>query len=469
MMKIKQLPIVVLCLGIFVLSGCDFNNLNYVGLIPEEDLITTYLDTIQIRATTVKHDSIFAKSTIGLLGEYYDPLYGRLNADYLCQFYCEDNFQFSEIPYENKIDSIYAVLYYYASGNTNSPFQFQIFPVTKPLDKVYYTNVNPADYSDLNDLWGAHVYTAANGILMDSVQVSENVYIYYRRIEILLPKQLGQKIYEETVNNPASFKTQQAFNEFFPGIYVTTGYGSGCMFNIQRTEILIDYKSVVKSSTGADSTLFCTEHFITTKEVIQLNRFENSDTEQLLAENEDYTFVKTPAGIYTRLVIPAQEIKSIIKGRIINTILFSVKSMPNEDWPYALEPPSHLLLLPEDSLYSFFHNRNIENNVTSFISTSVGAPATAASTSQGYNPTKRTYYFNDIKTLLAYHISVSPDDDLRLLLVPVNRRTGSVQSNNTNTYYTNEINNYLAPSGVKLRKDKDLMQVSVVTSKYEKK
>jgi hypothetical protein len=287
-------------------------------------------------------------------------------------------------------------------------------------------------------------------------------------IEIQLPKSIGQRIYEETVNNPASFKTQQAFNEFFPGIYMTTGYGHGCMFNIMRTDIVIDYKSVETSSTGADSVIVRSERFITTKEVIQLNRFENSDTDQLLADNDDYTFIKTPAGIYTRLVIPSQEIKSLVEGRIINSMLFSIKYMPNEDWPYSLNPPSHLLLLPEDSLYNFFHNRYVENNITSYISVTWkdanGNLAMRSTTEQGYSPDNRTYYFNDIKTLLAYHLSVSPDDDLRLLAVPVNRKT----SGSSPSIYTTEISNYLAPSGVKLRKDKDFMQVSVVTSKYNK-
>ena len=465
-MKIKKLLMSIVCLLILIISGCELDS-NYVGSIitPEEDFITAYLDTFKISATTIQRDSIFAKTTSGLLGEYFDPLYGRLNADFLCQFYCEDDFQFQKTPYQNEIDSIYVALYYIESGDPNSPFEFQVYPVTKALDKVFYTNVDPADYCDLNDLWGSQVYSAKSGTIIDSIPVSANSYIPIRSLEIQLPKALGQKFYEETVKNPAFFKNQQAFNDFFPGLYVTTGYGSGCMFNIQRTDIFIDYKCIEESSTGADSVILCTEKFITTKEVIQLNRYENSDTEQLLADNDDFTFIKTPAGIYTRLVIPSQEMKSIIEGRIINNMMLSIKYMPNEDWLYALDPPPHLLLLPEDSLYTFFHNRNIENNTTSFVSVTWsetnGRPETAMTTNLGYSPNRRTYYFDNINRLLAYHINESPDDDLRMLLVPVNRRT----SGSSSSYYTIEISNYLAPSGVKLRKDNDLMQVSVVTSK----
>lgn len=465
MKKIIQQLIISACLGLFLLSGCDDNkSLVGGGLMPGEDIITVYSDTFLISATTVKRDSLFAKSTNGLLGEYYDPQYGRLKADYLCQFYCEDEFKFQGTPVGQTIDSIYLALTYTESGNPNTPFQFQVFPVNKPLDKVYYTNVNAADYADLNTSWGSQVFTSSNGIIIDSTQISATEYQYYKRFFIQLPLELGQRIYNETVNNPASFKTQQAFNEFFPGLYVTTGYGSGCLFNVLQTDIFIDYKYVLTGSAGQDSTIYTTEHFSTTKEVIQLNRFENSDTEKLLADNDSYTFIKTPAGIYTRLVIPSREIKPVVKDRIINSMMLSLRYMPNDDWPYTLGQPSYLLLLPEDSLTNFFKNRYVDNNITTFIS--VDSPTSNSSQSTtGYSAANRTYYFNNISTLLAYHFSVAPDDDLRLLVIPVTRKTGSSNS----TYYTTEIGNYLAPSGLKLRKDKDFMKIAISTSIYHNK
>ena len=466
MNKIQRL-IAVLCMGILILSGCD-DNMSLVGntLIPDTDKITIYADTFQIQASTVKRDSLFAKTTNGLLGEYYDPLYGQLKSDYLCQFYCEDGFQFYNTPYNNKIDSIYIRLDYIdymVVGNPNIPMQIQVFPVTKPLDKVYHTNVDPADYCDLTNEIGSLAFSASGGTIIDSTSYETDIYYYRRRLEIRLPVELGQKIYDESVNNPASFKNQQAFNDFFPGIYITTGYGSGSMLEIQKTDICVDYHSIeVNDATGKDSLLYYSEVFMTTKEVIQLNRFENSDTEQLLAENEDYTFVKTPAGIYTRFVLPATEIKPVIEGRMINSMLFSIKYMPNEDWPYSLSPPPFLLLMPEDSLSSFFQNRNIENSITTFISSTDYSPSL---TPLGYSPTTRTYYFHNIANLLSYHLATTPDEDLRLLVVPVNRIAG--YNSNYGMYYTTEINNYLAPSGVKLRKDQDLMKIAIITSKYE--
>ena len=47
---------------------------------------------VQIQATTVQLDSIYARSTSAQLSELYDPLYGNLVSDYMYQFYCPSDF-----------------------------------------------------------------------------------------------------------------------------------------------------------------------------------------------------------------------------------------------------------------------------------------------------------------------------------------------------------------------------------------
>jgi vacuolar-type H+-ATPase subunit C/Vma6 len=92
-----------------------------------------------------------------------------------------------------------------------------------------------------------------------------------------------------------------------------------------------------------------------------------------------------------------------------------------------------------------------------------------AASGQGYNSSTRTYSFRNIANLLNYHLTVSPDEDLRMLVVPVNRvyetySDNSYYSSSSATYYTTAINPYLAPSGLKLRKDN--MQVVILSSQF---
>ena len=195
------------------------------------------------------------------------------------------------------------------------------------------------------------------------------------------------------------------------------------------------------------------EVFSATSEVIQLNRFKNTDMSHLLEPNDSIAYLKSPAGVYTQLTIPAQDIAPIIKGRIVSNFALSLKALPQEDWKYAFEAPANLLILPKDSVDSFFKSNSVENSITSF-----RAPYTAST---------RTYTFGNIAKLLKAHIENSPDEDLVLSVIPVERRVGKT----TNYYgqtsdYTVAIENYLKPSGVKLRIDKDAMEVRVVTIEY---
>ena len=204
--------------------------------------------------------------------------------------------------------------------------------------------------------------------------------------------------------------------------------------------------------------------FQVTKEVIQHSRFQHSDEEKLLTPNDQYAYIKTPAGIYPRLVIPSREIAKTIKGRYTNSLIFSLKCEPQENWKYAMSPPPHLMLMPEDSLRTFFENRNIENNMTTFLSKD-----NAHISPYGYDATTRTYYFSNIINLLNIHIKEKPDEDLRLLIVPVERDFAATMDQyrrNITGYYTKAIHNYLMPSGVKFPIDQEHLKIVVLSSKY---
>jgi len=465
MMNLKQfIAITVLSLSAFVLSNCsDDNNLVGSGIIPDDNFITVYSDTFQIKASTIKLDSLYAKTTQGLLGEFYDPLYGHLKSDYLTEFYCKEGFEFYKTPYEGKIDSVALIIYYKYTGDPQASMQIQVYPVTKPLDKDYYTNINPEDYCDMQTPLGTGVYNLSNGRLDTTSQIYS--------LEIQLPVEFGEKIYNETINNPSSFANQTAFNQFFPGLYITTGYGSGSMLNLYQeghTDLYITYKYALKDTAGKDSLVRTYERFPATKEVIQLNRVESYNEEQLLEENDEYTYLKTPAGIFTRLVIPAKEIGAIAKDRTLTNFTLNLKYMPQEDWMYALGPPEQLLLIPEDSVATYFKGNKKENNITTYLSLAGnGTSYTATYSSLGYNASNRTYYFNNIVNLLSYQLAKHPEEDLRLLVVPVKRNYSRYQSGyNSYTYSTNSLHHYLAPSGVKLRKDKESMKIVLTSSQY---
>lgn len=444
----KKHFILGLCLTLFMLGSCD-DELSKVGtsIQGEGDKISVSVDSFKIEASTVKMESVYAKSDTGLLGEFYDPLYGTLVSDYICQFYCPEGYTFEHTPMEGKIDSVDFRIYYSTwIGDSLAPMRVQLFPVVTPLEKNYYTDINPDDYVDRKQALGSQTYTVYDVSVPDSVRNSDEG--FYPNIRIRMSEALGQKIYDETVNNPSSFVDQDAFNRFFPGLYVTTTFGSGAIFGVDLSLMTIYYKYVGKGAQNQDTIIQATEIFNITKEVIQLNRFKNTDMSELLEPSEKYMYMKTPAGVGCRLVIPAKEIAPFIDGRILNNMPLTLRAYPSEDYEYALNMPSQLLLLPEDSVKTFFEKNKVNDGVTSFLAS--------------LDTSDRTYAFGNISNVLKKHVESAPNEDLTLMVFPVSTK---VESNYYGSYVT-AVSHFLYPSGLKLRKDDEAMRTGTTSSKY---
>jgi hypothetical protein len=445
-------------LSTLILYGCN-DEMGVVGstIQPDGDKSVIFSDTFMLKASTQMYDSIYAKSMYGLLGELYDPMFGNLKSDYICQFYSEEGFRFAQTPLGGEIDSIDLNIYYNKGnwiGDSLAPMQVKVYPIVKQLEKNFYTNTDPKGYADMQNPVGQQAYTPRDLHVKDSIwNLPTSDYGYYSpRIRVSLPKALGQKFYDETITNPSSFDTQKLFNEFFPGLYVTNTFGSGNIIIVSNTILTIHYRYMAESSSGAiDSVVNTNEIFTVTQEVIQLNNFYNTDISHLIEPNDAYTYMKTPAGIFTRLTIPSKEILSRIKGRRVNSFNLSLKAMPQEDWAYTLTPPEYLLLLPEDSLVGFFSNGRLHNSITEYVSAKY---------------TSLIYDFGNLATLLNYLTNNEPDkEEINFLVIPIEMTTQD--DYNTGATTVTSIKHYLKPSGVRLRKEPEVMNFQVVSSKYD--
>lgn len=461
-----------------LMSSCD-DNLTTIGttIQPPGDQIIVYTDTFLLKASTVLLDSIYAKTTDCLLGEMHDPVYGIIKADILCQFYCEEGFKFRHTPYNNKIDSVEILIGYFmnsnnaiiAYGDTLTPMQVTVYPINKPITRNFYTNDQPEQYCDMQNPLGCVTYTLFDFKISDSIRELTS---YFPEIRVKLPVEIGQKFYEETINNPSTFSNQNNFNAFFPGIYLTNTYGSGCLFPTSGESVgmRIFYSIPNETDGAADSVI--SQVFRATKDVIQINRFKNSNIDQLLNENPTHTYIKSPAGVCTKLVMPTAEIakKIDIENRIINGFTLNLKYLPEDEWAFRCAPPECLLLLPEDSVTTFFEKSSVENDITSYVSfmptNGYLSYSSKYATSNGYSPYTRTYAFGNISGILKSHIENAPDKDLTLMLIPVHRKT---YTNDNQTYYTTGISHSFQLAGVKIRTEEEYMKVVVLSSKYEGK
>lgn len=81
------------------------------------------------------------------------------------------------------------------------------------------------------------------------------------------------------------------------------GTGSIVVDAIPYMFIYFQYENKLTAVDGSDSIVVKTGNVIfrSTKEVIQLNRIQNSDLDQLLEPNDEVTYIKSPSGVNTKL------------------------------------------------------------------------------------------------------------------------------------------------------------------------
>ena len=170
------------------------------------------------------------------------------------------------------------------------------------------------------------------------------------------------------------------------------------MAKIWNTELIFYWTrhKTIKAKDGVtDSTAVGIGYnrFDGTEEVLQLNKIQNNkESMEQLASQEKWTYLKSPAGIFTEVTLP---IDDIMKGHEKDTLNTATISFPrlnnkNEDNPYNFATPSTILMVQKDSLKSFFEKSKLADSRTSY---------TASYSSTGTY--KNAYTFQNIANLVS--------------------------------------------------------------------
>ena len=432
-MKIKYLYAL---LAAILFYSCD-DSTTGIGdsTISTGDKINSGVATYNVNTSTILADSVYARTNTAYLGKYTDPQYGEFSADFIAQFNCTDNFTFPETLQE--ITSIQLKLYYTSFfGDSLNAMRLQVDTLNKVIPetelKTFYTSVNPLQYYDVNTKPLAKKAFAARG-----ASVNDTTYIYTDMYgdetsrltnywqEIKLPLSLGQQMYNKYVENPDNYKDAESFiNNVLKGIYVHCTHGDGTILYIDDIFLNLNFKYLIESSSGkVDSLTNGSIVFAATKEVIQANRFQNSDRLKELTEDTKCTYLKTPAGLFTEVTLPIEEISEIHQRDTLNAaaITFTRYNEKN-DSPYSMGVPKYLLMVRKCDMYSFFENNETYDNKTSFLAEYVSSGESG-----------NTYSFTNIAPLISYCMAEKEsgkytDDWNKVVLIPVDTELDS--SNN---------------------------------------
>ena len=428
-MKLKYLYIGLLSALIY---SCD-DATTGIGdsTIAAGDSISAGVSVYDVYTRSILADSVYARTSTAYLGKYTDPHFGEFSADFITQFNCTDNFEFPETIQE--ITSINMRMFYDSYfGDATNAMRMQIDTLDKVIPEkelsTFYTSVDPTQYYNENSNPVARKAFAARGASASDTTIvnydsfgNPTSYSYYWQ-DVKLPLTLGQHMFDKYKEDKNNYKNAETFiKNVLKGFYVHCTHGDGTILYINDMQLHLNFKYLIESSSGkVDSLVNGSTIFAATKEVIQANHFQNSDRLKELVEEKDYTYLKTPAGIFTEVTLPIEEIAEMHMRDTLNaaSITFTRHNEKSES-KYPMGIPQTLLMVRKCDMHKFFEKNETYDDQTSFIAQYVGSSETA-----------NTYSFPNISPLITQCInekqaSKNDADWNKVVLIPVKTETDS--------------------------------------------
>ncbi|MBR4644671.1 MAG: DUF4270 domain-containing protein [Bacteroidaceae bacterium] len=374
-----------------------------IGMFPEADDIENSYAIHNVYTRSILLDSVLYKGTYNYLGSIKDPETDiEIKANFAAQFHTFENYTF---PSKNLMfpdtgnnhsqdpvscDSIILRLFYNGYyGDPNNPMKLEVYQLSRDKiieeDSVYYVNTDLEQFVDANaQPIATKVFTAVDYSISEEIRKKDT---YSANICIALPKEYGNKMLNDYYEHPDFYKNSYNFiRNVCPGFYFKIKGGIGTMVDVEVSTL--DLYFTYYDANEPDSVYAGLSRFAATPEVIQSTQFTNGDLQELVDDN-NCTYIKSPAGIGTEVTIPINEIfenhenDSISKAQLTLT---RYNNSVNND--YTLDIPENVVMIRKDEIVSFFKNSKTPNDQTSFCTE--------------FDATYNTYSFDNLGRLITY-------------------------------------------------------------------
>lgn len=454
-------------------------------LVNSADQFIITSDTFDVSTRSIIADSVLARSTYSYLGKIKDPETGSyISADFMTQFSTLESEQESLFPPEvilfgevddhtdvTMADSCFLnIIIESFMGDSLSAMKLTTLELDKPVKEnlQYYTNFDLEEngFIRTGGICQNKVYSLSDLTQSDSLRYKNQDGTNYFRIRIplnspytdkegLTYNNYGSYVMRTYYEHPEYFKNSQTFiQKVCPGFYFKTTDGLGLMTEVQQTQMVIHYHYTDDGKKYSNSKVFSGN-----EEVLQTTHF-TSDKENIkrLAADDECTYLKAPDGIFTEVILPVDDIKRGHENDTITSakMVFRRMNEISELSDNLLAEPQYLMILERDSLYSFFENRNLPNNVASYVAS--------------YNSNKNTYTFNNISGMInsMYNKRNLSANWNKAVIVPVQVTTASSSSSSSSIA---SVNNELRVVSVRLvggsNNKHDPTRISIVYSQSD--
>lgn len=380
--RLTKLLLPAMAMQLALLAACD-DDTAAIGttVMPGQDLVSTAQKTYAINTATVRTDSVLANTNDSYLGCVIDP---ETRAKTTCNFLAQFNvLEDSAFPDRNKmltddkgnliIDSCRVRVFinsYYGDSLTTMKLTMQELDTNKVIKEntPYYTNLDADEFLTEGKGVKRTVSYAVRDLSRPDSATSSN----YRSIVIDLPTSYGRFLADQYYAHPEYYSNSYQFiHHVCPGFYFKSAGGVGSMICAQTTTLDVYFRYHTTNEAGRDTIAEGMQRMAATEEVIQQTMTDNSIPDNMLDPDNGYTYLKSPAGLYTEVTLPVGD---IVAGEhytdtINSATLTFARHNSGSPSSYNLETPANVVLLRKSKAKEFFENNRLTNGIDSYIAT----------------------------------------------------------------------------------------------------
>ncbi|MBE6265924.1 MAG: DUF4270 domain-containing protein [Prevotella ruminicola] len=346
-------------------------------------------------------DSVYSHNSDCYFGMVKDPETNTyVKSDIMAQFNMIEGFKLpsedkmlSKIDGEVVADSCYISLYVKYSksyGDTLNAMKMRVSELNAPIDDKYthYSNFDLKkngyirnDGLKINKMFTVRDLKLSDGNLYSlqhniPYQGTSSDSGYYDRIHIPMNvpytakdgrsyNNYGTYVMRTYYEHPEYFTNSYRFvHNVCPGFNFEITDGLGVMANIMEIDIQMFYSFI----TSADTTAYTSVYLSSTPEVLQTAHIVNDRKalEELVNDNS-CTYLKSPAGIFTEVTLPVDEISQAHANDSLLSVSINFSRQNSDvETTNPISTPSSILMVHKDSLYSFFENKTMYDYKSSF-------------------------------------------------------------------------------------------------------
>lgn len=414
----------IIALMLIAFLSCD-DNTGGMGfnVLPEKDNKLVGKQTFfDISTSTIKAGKSVSTSDVGYVGRLLDKNIGEYTASYMAEIYCSKGLNFPQIykaydkngvevdpdspnavrgtgrmttkPDENitliydengkvtaNIAEVQFILWYEKYyGDSLATNNVGIYRLNKKitLNDKYNINIEPENFYSEQDLLGSQTFTAVD--FSEEAQERKKSKIIPRvaiRLDEDKAKELGGSIINAARKSEKGLNNE-IFNNIFKGIYVKNRMGSQAVISVDITQLVVGFRChhvdsktglKLKTKKGNDSIYFENRSFISTPEVVMATTVKQNENElQQKINDSESTYIQTPAGLITQVVLPVKDIEEKLSSDTINVVKMSFANHTmSKEVDFVAPSPKSLLLLRKNHKTNFFVGGKLPNSKDSFV------------------------------------------------------------------------------------------------------